>query len=885
MSGYTTAQMKDLFLNEVTTFADHLDAITSNPELYKVQMLMLLELIDFPKNTKTRCLLAALQAKQFDFANVLLQHKSYGFAEVFAACKALDGKRRLKSWKASLRDFEAKGSQQCSPNKKAKPDPDTKEPSKDEKEAEVEAKAHAHDISALVAEEEAMRSRAKGGKGKKGAVAHRHVRGAALTGVWKGGKGMKGAKGKGGKRGKDLKRKREDEEPRWLRRRAAKIATLKSDIGSLENAIIEELTATMSGSMCKRFQAWVKKIKRGTLMHFLLEFGLEPWQEFLDIIHINPKDLQLPEFAPCVYDPKKKRPATVEYSLKLTNDTLQDVVALKKNHVPLTYLRKKFKMARVPNKVKAAITEYTDINTLVWWYEELQCSETDKILEERITKKCEVPTFGYGKLMERLMSMHASNSPIFQCLVPAAEERLKGYHLPLKTPLAVLGDCSGSMHVAVRAGSIIVSLLTALGSADLLFFNHKAIDPLFVPTTIKDVLMLSHFTKADGATSPASALERLYLARNKVETLLLVSDEEENEPSHIMQKSFTQLMKKYMEDVNKDVKVVLVSFLPSKPDPEDLRPAEQQLNGQMYLDLVEAGITPLQVRIDGNRPDLTKVDFLLGRLSSESKGYEISAELLMLMMSWVPLATVAELLTSLKALGNEFVYHLVSTAVKTFVGLEPCGEKKPDKAVLPDLSRIIKSAVDAKLVGMLDVKALEQQLRDGDVAALKKAIDTWVPLFGGDEAKERDAAAERKVVVAKLQEQKSLAVEREDYNEAQKLKVQIQHLERAPVNVVSGYGNTGMKICPDTLKRVLEYLPETDLKRCCRNVSKSWRYLSLEVTFDMLASKKDQKWHDLIPTMEAFGFVDQFGVEKCLWALDRNRGNVERAIGSLFGEE
>eukprot|EP01064_Diplonema_japonicum_P029287 TRINITY_DN4700_c0_g5_i1.p1 TRINITY_DN4700_c0_g5~~TRINITY_DN4700_c0_g5_i1.p1 ORF type:complete len:891 (+),score=307.70 TRINITY_DN4700_c0_g5_i1:64-2736(+) len=884
--------MKELFLNDNSSFGEHLAAITSNPELYKVQLLLLLELVEIQKVTKTRSLLAALEHKQFELADVLLQHRSYGFPEVLAACKALDGKRRLRSWKASLKAFEGKGSSQVSSNKKPKQD---KPAGNDETPKPEECLAKlTHDITKLVADREKeisdskSRSAGKGkGKGAKG-VAHRAARGTAMVRSIKG-KGGKKGKGKGGK-GQSLKRKREEEhdEPRWLRRRAAKIAGLKSDIGSLENALLEGLTATMSGSMCKRFQAWIKKIKKGTLMHYLLEFGLEPWKEFCDIIHINPNDLSLDEFLRCVYDSKRRRPGNVEYGLKLTNDTLEDITALKKHHVPLTYLRKKFDMKRVSNRVKAAITEYTDINTVVWWYEELMCKETDQILENRITKKCEVPSFGYGKLVERLMSMHAADSPVFQNLVPVAEEKIKEYHLPLKTPMAVLGDCSGSMHVAVRTGSIIVSLLTALGSADLLFFNHDAIDPLFTPKTIKDVLMLSHFTRADGATSPASALERLYLARKKVETLLLVSDEEENEPAAITKLGFTQLIKKYIAEINKDLKVVLVSFLPSKVYSGDLRPADQQLKGQMYLELVAEGIVPLQLRIDGNRPDLTKIDFLLGRLSSESKEYELGTELLLLMATWVPLASIAEIVSSFKTLGNEFVFHLIAASVRSFMGITPVAHPdKIDESHLRALTSVIEKAVQAKLVGNLDVGALEKCMQAKDVTTVQEMIGEWVPVYANSNGETTiDVQEERKLVVQKLLNDKTSAVDREDYVEAQRLKVQLQHLEKTPLEAdVKSYYNTGFKISVEPLKRIFEFLPEKQLKRCCKNVSKTWRYLSLENIFDSIKLKKNEKWHDLLPSMEAFGLVDQFGTEKCIWALDRNRGNVERAIGSLFGEE
>ncbi len=53
--------------------------------------------------------------------------------------------------------------------------------------------------------------------------------------------------------------------------------------------------------------------------------------------------------------------------------------------------------------------------------------------------------------------------------------------------MVVIGDRSGSMEVAIRTSTIIASLLTALCSAKLVFFDDKNMEAPFIPTNIEEV--------------------------------------------------------------------------------------------------------------------------------------------------------------------------------------------------------------------------------------------------------------------------------------------------------------------------------------------------------------------------------------------------------------
>eukprot|EP01060_Flectonema_neradi_P005572 TRINITY_DN1370_c2_g2_i3.p1 TRINITY_DN1370_c2_g2~~TRINITY_DN1370_c2_g2_i3.p1 ORF type:complete len:886 (+),score=214.94 TRINITY_DN1370_c2_g2_i3:48-2660(+) len=867
MSSEQTAAVKQLLLNDESEFMEHYNMLKDNGDVYKVQLLLLLELVDIQKVTKTRALLAAAQCQDYEFVDVMLSHPQFKFPEVLAACKALDGKRRLKAWKKSLALVEAKGATRADQKRPAESDGDAevKKPKSDDASIEEMNSKIAERMKQREEREERSedgpsittpfgkgysggkgKGKGKGGKGARWAPT-RSSRGRALSSVRQ---GIKGGK-KGGKKSSS---EPVDNTPVWLRRRIAKIAKLKSEIGSLEAATVVGLTATLSGSMCKRFRAWGEKIKKGSLMHYLLEFGLSPWQEFADLVHLNPDDFTLKEFLPCVFDSKKQRPAHVEYGLKLTTSTLENLDGLKAHHVPLTYLRRKFDLSRVSQQVKKTIAEYTDVSTLIWWYEDMNCPDVDNVLINKMSKG-QTPNFGYGKMMERLMHMHSKNSSVFEHLVPVAENSLKEYTLPLRSPIAVLGDCSGSMHVAVRTGSIIVSLLTALSKgAELLFFNSKAVDPLFVPQSIKDVLMLSHYTKADGATSPGSALERLYLAKKRVETIIVVSDEEENDPGVTTKLTFAQLAKKYVEEVNSEVQFVLISFLRHKPEDSCSLTVDQQLKGAMYLDLKNEGITPLQLRIDGARPDLTKVDLLLGRLATESSSYCIASKLLILASSWCPLLVTQDICSHFKDLGTEFVANALSTIAAMMADSDACLKYPNLKAEHFDqLFDILKQSVDYNLITNCDLdkavgvlKAVRSGVKDAG-AELVRMAEAWNPVFDNIATLERADTDEGAVVVKSISD------------------------------VVNAE--------PTIFKSILSFLPDRELSVCCC-VSRGALYHSIEAKFNSIGARNTKTdYPDSLQQLDNFGFIANFGLEKCIDALKRNRGHVERAIGSLYGEE
>jgi len=170
-------------------------------------------------------------------------------------------------------------------------------------------------------------------------------------------------------------------------------------------------------------------------------------------------------------------------------------------------------------------------------------------------------------------------------------------------------------------------LLCVLARAELRFFNDRVVIPPIVPTCVEQVMDVTSNTRADGLTAPAVLLQDLYAQRRVVKYFVLVTDEIENEPAPGTTDFFAQLFYKYYTEVF-PARLLTVSFLEN--------PGQK---GRMVLALEEHGIIPLQFCLDASRPDLTKVDSLLGMMASECPFFqEKSLEIAQMLADGAPLA-------------------------------------------------------------------------------------------------------------------------------------------------------------------------------------------------------------------------------------------------------
>ncbi|CAF0981750.1 unnamed protein product [Rotaria sp. Silwood1] len=423
--------------------------------------------------------------------------------------------------------------------------------------------------------------------------------------------------------------------------KATKLGKIKNNLDNLNK--LKPSTGSASGAVARHIQRWTRTLTLQELEYFALHMPTEPWKKLADIVHFNPtKDFpSLPWFLPFCFGTPAPTDTMVSRCRDLTVDNINNLI--KEFKIPYSHL-KQFK-EHLNDQSKARIASYEEkLDTILWYYEDLQCSDVDDIISERI-RNGEQITLPYGKLMERLLllrtirdnvsetrsfrgtgrgrgaeriarnvdnqhSAESSKMAFYSDLLVIAEAQLQKIKLPLESPVAVMGDASSSMNVAIRTATILSSLLTAICSAKLNFFNNQMFLPAFTPKTIEDVLTLALTTRASGCTANAAGLVPYYDSKEVIKTFVMVTDEEENTDARLADDTSTRffnLFMKYRTEIY-PAKLVFISFL-----------RHQHAQGQMYKEFQDANVPDvIQFKFSGERPDLTKIDNLLGLLSTGS---------------------------------------------------------------------------------------------------------------------------------------------------------------------------------------------------------------------------------------------------------------------------
>ncbi|CAF3664773.1 unnamed protein product [Rotaria sordida] len=421
--------------------------------------------------------------------------------------------------------------------------------------------------------------------------------------------------------------------------KATKLGKIKNNIDNLKK--LTTSTGSASGAVARHIQRWTRTLTQQELEYFALHMPTEPWKKLADIVHFNPnKDFPaLPWFLPFCFGTPAPTETMVSRCRELTNENINTLI--KEFKIPYSHL-KQYK-DHLNDESKARIASYeAKLDTILWYYEDLQCTDVDDIISERL-KNGEQITLPYGKLMERVLllrtlrdsttqttvfedsrrrrtqitrnvddqhSVQSSKCKLYSDLLLIAEAQLEKIKLSLESPVAVMGDASGSMQVAIRTATILSSLLTAVCSAKLNFFNTEMFLPTFTPKTIEDVLTLALTTTAGGGTANAAGLVSYYDNKDVIKTFVMVTDEEENADARIADGTSTRffdLFMKYRTEIY-PAKLVFISFL-----------SHQHARGQMYSEFQSANVPDvIQFVFSGHRPDLTKLDNLLGLLSTVS---------------------------------------------------------------------------------------------------------------------------------------------------------------------------------------------------------------------------------------------------------------------------
>jgi len=396
--------------------------------------------------------------------------------------------------------------------------------------------------------------------------------------------------------------------------RAAKLRRLKNDIKSLEAEATPD--ASLSGSLIKQIKGNIRKIPAAKLDFFALQMPTGPWKELCDLLHLNPAEgTAVPWFLKHVYGEEPPEGTVLQARDALLRAEGEPAAVLSRVSLPYSVVRTS--LPWLSQSCKTVLCKQMPLDQLIWWYEELKGDSTCELDKEIVGRleAGEKPEVGYGMLMERLMSFRskavsAEGSVVFEKLLPFAEDRLRSTTLNLEAPVVVLGDASFSMDVAIRTSTILASLLAAIGGGELTFFSEQAkAPPEGTPASAEDCIKVAFSTNTEGLTAPAAGI-RKYLNEKKVaKCIVVVSDEGENAKHD--GEYFHEVFHKYYHTVY-PAKLVFVSFL------------EVNAKGQMAVECEKIGFNPTCFSFDKDKPDLTKLDALLGTLAVASGMEEVT---------------------------------------------------------------------------------------------------------------------------------------------------------------------------------------------------------------------------------------------------------------------
>ena len=395
--------------------------------------------------------------------------------------------------------------------------------------------------------------------------------------------------------------------------RPSKAQKYKVDLNNLTTQTTSH--GTCSGALQKHVKRYVRTFKESQLEFFALQLPTEPWKKLANIIHLNPtKDFpNAPWFLPYCFTGKAPEGSKLEKCKNINSDNVNDLVD--EFNLPYSFVKKYTSKLTEKSKLKLA-ENMENIDSILWHYEDLKCPKVDNIVKARLEngEKINLP---YGKLMERLLTLKdqhkldsfSDKNSVFSLMIPYAETRLQSFKSSLPGPVAVIGDASASMSVAIRTATIISSLLTAICSAKLSFFNDKNWFATVDPKNISEILQLAYSTQANCSTAPAASLVPYYEKKELIKTFIIVTDEEENTSARTENKDwrFFGLFMEYRKKVY-PASLIFISFLNNQHD-----------QGQMYKEFTNENIPDVQqFKFNGSRPDLTKLDSILGSICSKS---------------------------------------------------------------------------------------------------------------------------------------------------------------------------------------------------------------------------------------------------------------------------
>lgn len=407
---------------------------------------------------------------------------------------------------------------------------------------------------------------------------------------------------------------------------------LQCELNNLEKITDNYLEFSLTKSKSKMIKKyWISQIPADKLEFYVLSYDLSYWKILADLLHLKSSDFKLDWFLNYVYTLTAPIGSTVHACKSMTTDNSLEIIS--KYKPDYNFIRTIG--IGLSNASKTIIASYTDINVLLWWFHEfIDSGDSIDVINTKTSE--ESIALPYGVLIDKLSlinkygsknsSTTLSNSfmtgwqvsrptyaeavklknpslkQLYDKLLRVAEKQLIGYKLKFEGKVVIFGDASSSMDVAIKTSSIIMSILCAICNAEMHLFRTINEHIKNVPKNVNDVMKFNETCRASDMTSPAASLDYYYSRKEKVDVIIMVTDEEENTPSSGL--LFKPMFDKYCETIGKIPKLIFISFL------------KKGNRGQMYPSLNESYPEYVhQYIFDKSIPDLTKLDSILTKLS------------------------------------------------------------------------------------------------------------------------------------------------------------------------------------------------------------------------------------------------------------------------------
>lgn len=402
------------------------------------------------------------------------------------------------------------------------------------------------------------------------------------------------------------------------------------DSDAHDNTAVQETIQSapgVSGAFSQKVRQWAKTTQTPDALEYimLLENSKAPWRKLADLVHFRPSDFAVDYFLADVHDEPipetcfvaRLRALLKKYEDDDGNGKIVDDFKSLANDFPQVYLACPFLrlhsvLMDQPNIVENLVSRMP-LETALWNFEELYrtTNKCQDIVLDRLRKydfgsgSGNVKATTYGKLMERVLTFQRMGlDKLAEAVLVLADgrlEELKSYWQERVQGLkvAVVGDASSSMYMAIQSATIFASLCSICLDGELSFYNSGPVaSPFKKPRDVKQALAVCNKVQASGCTSPAAALWPYVEKKQWVDLIVHVTDEHENTPYN--GEYHASLLARYMKEVNPNVKVVIVC----------VGHGNQEFRSSMKRENIDFRV----VTIDEYRPDLAKFDSLLGQL-------------------------------------------------------------------------------------------------------------------------------------------------------------------------------------------------------------------------------------------------------------------------------